>query len=57
MARRAHVDLPIAAAAEIMPYPNPELGNYKARGMIGTEHIVREVARSMEIYRRLSRDD
>lgn len=43
----------VAAAAEIMPYPNPELGNYKARGMIGTEHIVREVQRSKKIYRRL----
>jgi tetratricopeptide (TPR) repeat protein len=43
----------VAAAAEIMPYPNPELGNYKARGMIGTEHIVREVRRSKKVYRRL----
>lgn len=43
----------VAAAAEIMPYPNPELGNYRARGMIGTEHIVQEVRRSKEIYKRL----
>ena len=43
----------VAAAAEIMPYPNPELGNYRARGMIGTEHIVQEVWRSKRIYKRL----
>ena len=43
----------VAAAAEIMPYPNPELGNYRARGMIGTGHIVREVAKSMRLYRKL----
>ena len=43
----------VAAAAEIMPYPNPELGNYKARGMIGTQHIVQEVRRSMRIYKKL----
>ncbi len=43
----------VAAAAEIMPYPNPELGNYRARGMIGTEHIVQEVRRSKKTYRRL----
>ncbi len=43
----------VAAAAEIMPYPNPELGNYKARGMIGTQHIVQEVRRSKKVYKRL----
>ena len=43
----------VAAAAEIMPYPNPELGNYRARGMIGTQHIVQEVRRSMRIYKKL----
>ncbi|MCA8954867.1 MAG: hypothetical protein KDC87_02270 [Planctomycetes bacterium] len=43
----------VAAAAESMPYPNPELGNFKSRGMIGTEHIVREITRSMRIHRRL----
>ena len=43
----------IAAAAEAMPYENPELGGFKARGMIGTEHIVREVARSRAVYLRL----
>jgi tetratricopeptide (TPR) repeat protein len=43
----------VAAAAEIMPYKNPELDDYAARGNIGTDHIVREVARSRAIYRRL----
>ena len=43
----------VAAAAEIMPYPNPELANYKARGMIGTQHIVQEVRRSKRIYKRM----
>lgn len=43
----------VAAAAEIMPYPNPELGNFKANGMIGTQHIVNEVERSKKIYRSL----
>jgi len=43
----------VAAAAEIMPYKNPELDNYAARGNIGTEHIVREVSKSRAIYLRL----
>ncbi|MFI5403105.1 MAG: hypothetical protein ACHQ1G_09225, partial [Planctomycetota bacterium] len=43
----------VAAAAEIMPYENPELDRYAAKGNIGTEHIVREVAKSRAIYRRL----
>jgi len=50
---RLYMRCKVAAAAEIMPYPNPELDNYAARGMIGTEHIVREVARSRAIYLRL----
>lgn len=43
----------VAAAAEIMPYENPELDRYAAKGNIGTEHIVREVAKSRAIYQRL----
>jgi tetratricopeptide (TPR) repeat protein len=43
----------VAAAAEIMPYENPELGGFKAKGMIGTEHIVREVAKSMKVFEEL----
>jgi len=43
----------VAAAAEIMPYENPELDNHAARGNIGTEHIVREVSKSRAIYLRL----
>ncbi len=43
----------VAAAAEIMPYENPELDRYAAKGNIGTDHIVREVAKSRAIYRRL----
>ncbi len=44
----------IAAAAEAMPYPNPELDDYAAPvGNIGTDAIVRGVARSMAIYESL----
>lgn len=50
---RLYMRCKVAAAAEIMPYPNPELDNYAAKGMIGTEHIVREVEKSRAIYLRL----
>jgi hypothetical protein len=50
---RLYMRCKVAAAAEIMPYENPELDNFAARGNIGTEHIVREVARSRAVYERL----
>jgi tetratricopeptide (TPR) repeat protein len=50
---RLYMRCKVAAAAEIMPYANPELDGFAAKGMIGTEHIVREVARSRAIYERL----
>jgi tetratricopeptide (TPR) repeat protein len=50
---RLYMRCKVAAAAEIMPYPNPELDGYAAKGMIGTEHIVRELEKSRAVYRRL----
>lgn len=44
----------IAAAAEAMPYVNPELDGYKAPvGNIGTMHITRGYERARRVYRRL----
>ena len=43
----------IAAAAEVMPYANPELGGYKARGNIGTQDIETEHRASCAVYGRL----
>jgi len=44
----------IAAAAEGMPYANPELGGYRGPvGNIGTEHIVRAVDAATGVYREL----
>jgi tetratricopeptide (TPR) repeat protein len=50
---RLYMRCKVAAAAEIMPYENPELDRYAAKGMIGTDHIVRELERSRAVYRRL----
>lgn len=50
---RLYMRCKVAAAAEIMPYANPELDGYAAKGNIGTEHIVRELAKSRATYRRL----
>ncbi|MCK6460815.1 MAG: tetratricopeptide repeat protein [Planctomycetes bacterium] len=50
---RLYMRCKVAAAAEIMPYENPELDNHAAKGNIGTEHIVREVAKSRAVYGRL----
>ncbi|MCR9247676.1 MAG: hypothetical protein NXI31_21835 [bacterium] len=48
--RRAY----IAAAAEAMPYANPELGGYEAPvGNIGTSHITRGYQRALRVHRRL----
>lgn len=50
---RMYMRCRVASAAEGMPYANPELGGFKSRGMIGTQHIVNEVARSMDVYESL----
>lgn len=51
---RLHRRAYIAAAAEVMPYPNYELRNYKADvGNIGTHSIVRGVEQAMKVYAEL----
>ena len=43
----------IAAVAETMPYPNPELGGFKSSQRIGTGDIEEEHERSCALYARL----
>ena len=43
----------IAAAALIMPYANPELAGYEARGRVGTHDIEQEHRGSCALYKRL----
>ena len=40
----------IAGVAEIMPYPNPELGGFEAQGQIGPQHIEEEHRASCALY-------
>ena len=51
---RLYMRARIAAAAEGMPYPNVELGDYKPRtGNIGTHNIVTAVNMALEVYRQM----
>lgn len=52
---RLYMRARIAAAAEAMPYKNPELGGFRADvGSIGTRQIVEGVQAAREVYERLA---